>query len=132
MSVTDDVQADQHLTTGMVASQISKGAVGILSRHTGRGPTKVRTYINDDLVSILLRDLLTPGERTLADHGKTQTVLENRRAFQDTMRQELVEVVEHQTGRKVMAFLSANHLEPDVEVEMFLLEPATDGSRARG
>lgn len=109
----------QHATAARV---ISQQAVQILAGHTGRGPTTVRTYFNEDLVTILFQDLLTTGEKTLTKHAKHETVLEGRRALQDAMREALVAAVELATGRKVVAFLSANHLDPDVEIEGFLLE----------
>jgi hypothetical protein len=40
-----------------------------------------------------------------------------------TMRADLVAGVEMITGRTVIAFLSDNHLEPDVAIESFVLEP---------
>lgn len=111
---------------GIVAGQISKRAVKILAAHTGRGPTSVRTYINEDLVTIVCKNLLTSGERNLTDHGKLDAVLEGRRAYQETMEGELITAVEELVGRRVIAFLSANHLEPDVEIESFVLERHAD------
>ena len=105
-----------------VAGSISREAVQIVARNTGRGPTRVRTYINDDLVTIVLQDLLTVSERTLVASGEKQPVLEGRRALQASMEDDLTALVERHTERKVIAFLSANHLEPDIEVETFLLE----------
>ena len=68
-----------------------------------------------------LRDCLTKAERTLAERGQQLEVLAMRRAFQETMRLELVAAVEALTGRTVEAFLSDNLHEPDVAVEIFLM-----------
>jgi hypothetical protein len=38
------------------------------------------------------------------------------------MRPELIAIVERLTGRKVAAFMSANHVDPEVAVETFVLE----------
>jgi uncharacterized protein YbcI len=97
--------------------------VRLLSEYTGRGPTKARTYINEDLISIVLQDTLTKGEQSLVRDGNVELVLASRKAYQNTMRSDLVELVEGLTGRKVLAFLSDNHLEPDVAVESFVLTP---------
>ena len=70
-----------------------------------------------------LRDSLTKAERTLAARGQALEVLAMRRAFQDTMREDLIAAVERLTHRKVEAFLSDNLYEPDVAVEIFLLVP---------
>lgn len=70
-----------------------------------------------------LRNSLTKAERTLAQHGQALEVLAMRRAFQNTMRDELVSTVQVLTGRTVEAFLSDNLHDPDVAVEIFLLNP---------
>jgi uncharacterized protein YbcI len=57
-------------------------------------------------------------------------VQETRSAFQDTMRDRFSEAVEQLTGRKVVGFLSQVHVDPDLAVETFILEPAGDGQAA--
>jgi hypothetical protein len=51
-----------------------------------------------------------------------------RQLYQDAMRGEFTEAVERLTGRSVVAFISGNHVDPDIAVEMFILDgpPATD------
>ena len=46
-----------------------------------------------------------------------------RRKFQKAMRNDLIAAVEQLGGRKVIAFMSANHMEPDFSVETFVLQP---------
>jgi uncharacterized protein YbcI len=106
---------------------ISTAAVQLLHEYTGRGPTKAKTLINDDVVTLLLADTLTKGERTLVDNGRAERVLQVRHDYQLTMRDDLVAIVERQLARKVIAFMSQNHIDPDLAVEVFVLEP--DGSR---
>jgi uncharacterized protein YbcI len=108
---------------GPVAQDISRKAVQILREYTGRGPTKARTVIADDTVAIVLGDTLTQGERTLVAMGEREHVLQTRRAYQHSMRDELVELVEDQCGQAVEAFFSDNHIDPDYGVEFFLLKP---------
>jgi uncharacterized protein YbcI len=105
------------------AAAISNLVVRVFSEYTGRGPTKARTYITDDLVTVVLRDSLTKGERSLVDGGHHDQVLNMRLAFQQTMRHDLVEGVQTILGRTVDAFLSANHMNPDIAIESFLLAP---------
>ena len=102
--------------------QINNGAVRVLRDYTGRGPTKARSVIDRDSVTILLSDTLTPGERRLAEGGKADHVLETQHEFQRLMRDDLVKVIEDALGRKVIAFMSTNHIDPDLAVEV-LLEP---------
>ena len=122
-------QAERH--GGSLSAAISNAVVGLLHEYTGRGPTHARTTIGPETIVVTLRDCLTKAERTLAERGQQLDVLAMRRAFQDTMRQELVAAVEALTGRTVEAFLSDNLHEPDVAVEIFLMHGSdSDGSRS--
>jgi uncharacterized protein YbcI len=105
------------------ASQISTGAVQLLREYTGRGPTKAKTTIGDDTVTVLVGDTLSKGEQTLANSGFADTVLATRHDFQKAMRDDLVGLVEKHTGRRVIAFMSDNHIDPDYGVEVFVLAP---------
>ena len=119
----------EHSPTGSKAAAISNHVVRTISEFTGRGPTKARTYINDDVVMCVLQDTLTKGERSLVGDSLDDLVLTMRKAFQDTMREALVSGIEEILGRKVTAFMSANHIDPDAAVEVFLLEPVGSGAR---
>ncbi|HEX4345433.1 MAG TPA: Na-translocating system protein MpsC family protein [Solirubrobacteraceae bacterium] len=110
---------------GSKASAISNLTVRMMSLYTGRGPTKARTHFNEDLVYVVLADTLTKGEHTLVANGYSEMVLATRKTFQDTMSAELVAGVEHILGRTVIAFLSTNHIDPDVAIETFILAPTT-------
>ena len=108
---------------GGASSAISTAVVHLLREYTGRGPTKAKTYINHDMISVVLQDILTKGERSLVADGQTDAVLRTRHLYQQTMQHDLVETVERLSGRTVSAFMSANHIEPDVAVETFMLAP---------
>ena len=123
-------QTAQAPAPGSKASAISNLMVRLLSRYTGRGPTKARTYFNDDMVTIVLGESLTKAEHTLVANDHSDVVLATRKTFQDVMGAELVAGVENILERKVLAFLSANHIAPDIAVETFILAPAGDGPPA--
>jgi uncharacterized protein YbcI len=106
------------------AADIATEAVGVLREYTGRGPTRAKTMINEDVVTLLLADTLTKGERRLAENGHAERILELRHDFQQVMREDLVAIVERHLERKVIAFMSQNHIDPDFAVEVFVLEPA--------
>jgi len=115
---------------GEQAAAISNLIVKLVNDYTGRGPTKARTYINEDVVTVVLQDTLTKGERSLVRDGKEELVLHTRMAYQQTMRADLVAGLEAISGRTVRAFLSANHMEPDIAIESFVLDGvSTDGKR---
>jgi uncharacterized protein YbcI len=121
----------EHLTSGTKQAAISNLVVRTMSEYTGRGPTKARTHISDDVVTVMLRDTLTKGERSLVSDGREELVLSMRKAFQRTMRADLVHGVEEILGRKVIAFFSDNSIDPDAAAEVFLLAPSHDNNGDR-
>jgi len=124
MAVTDRPVAEaQRESRGETAHAISELMVRLLAEYTGRGPTHARTYIHDDLITVVLRDQLTRGEHSLVQDGELEHVLLTRRKYQHTMRPAIIAGVEALTARRVIAFLSDNHADPDVAIENLLLEP---------
>ena len=111
---------------GQLASAISNRVVRVLSDYTGRGPTRARTFLHDDLITVLVQDTLTKGERSLVQDGKSELVMTVRKEFQETMEKELVAGVQELTGREVVAFFSANHIDPDAALESFLMAPRAE------
>ena len=105
---------------------ISTATVQLLHDFTGRGPTKAKTLIKDDVVTVLLADTLTKGERNLVDNGHSERVLQLRHDYQRVMADDFIAIVERQLDRKVIAFMSQNHIDPDLGVEVFVLEPAKE------
>jgi uncharacterized protein YbcI len=97
--------------------------VGVVHEYTGRGPTRARTSIRDDVVVVMLQETMLKAERSLVEAGKADLVAEMRRSFQQTMRADMSAAVEELTGREVIAFMSDSHLEPDYSAEVFVLAP---------
>jgi uncharacterized protein YbcI len=119
---------DQTLRGGALNAAISNEIVGILSQHVGKGPPAARAIHTETLVLCVLEDTLTKAERTLVTAGKERLVLQTRQVFQETMRSEMSDSVEALTGRKVVAFMSANHIDPDLAIEVFMLDaPYSEG-----
>ena len=108
---------------GELAAAISDMIVKALSETTGRGPTKAKTTIGENGVFIVLQDTLTHGERTLTDAGQGAAVLDLRRRWQAVMEVDVRASLEDLMGRKVIGFMSDNHIDPDLAVEVFVLEP---------
>lgn len=77
----------------------------------------------DDTVVSILRGGFTTVERTLLDTGEVESVYQMRRSFQQAMEEEFRRVVEEATGRSVIAYMSSIHVDPDLAVEIFVLEP---------
>lgn len=115
---------------GEAAQAISNALVRMLRDYTGRGPTQAYTTITDAHVIVVLRDALLKAERSLVNDGHPQAVIDMRRLFQRTMKDDLVAAVEANTGREVLAFLSDHHIDPDIAVEVFILKPrGSDGAQ---
>ena len=88
------------LAGGHLLAAISTSIVGILRDHYGRGPMKAKTYALDDIIVVVMRGSgFTPLEQT----------------------------IEELTGRKVLAFLSQAHVEPDITMEIFFVDGPLEG-----
>ncbi len=115
--------SDEHSGRGELNAAISNAVVKIQRDYLGRGPTKARTSIRDNAVVVLLEDTLTKAERSLVLDGKEDEVLVTRGSLQRTMRRDMEAAVEALTGRAVVAFMSTNHIDPDIACEVFVMAP---------
>jgi uncharacterized protein YbcI len=91
--------------------------------HCGRGATTTRTIYQRNHIVSFLHDIYTPAEQTLIDAGMQDDVKRTRQSLQTAMRQLFCDAVEEITGRKVIQFMSQVSFEPDIAVEIFVLEP---------
>jgi uncharacterized protein YbcI len=112
------------------ALAISNAIVRLHREYYGRGATTARTIIQRDYAVCFLDDIYTPVERTLIEAGEREQVLQTRHAFQRAMAEKFSAAVEEVMGRKVVAFLSQVHFDPDLAAEIFVLEPDGSGDGA--
>jgi len=112
-----------HLTHGDVLTAISDGMVALLKEFYGRGPTRAKSYYQDDLVVCVLRGGFSRVEETLLEGGRGVAVIQQRMEFQEVMRERFTSVIEHATGRTVIGFMSGNQQHPDLMCEVFILAP---------
>src|SRR5947209_10985221 len=110
------------LEGGKLLSEVTNRIVGMMREHYGRGPIKAKTYVLDNLIVCVLSDGFTAIERTMMEGGEPDRVLEMRRDFQRMMKARYSSMIEELTGRKVLAFLSQTHVEPDLTIEIFLMD----------
>jgi uncharacterized protein YbcI len=106
---------------GEMRATISKEIVRLQAEYYGKGPTRAKTYIVEDLVVVVLQESFTRAEKTLAERGEKDAIEHIRRRFQQQMADAFTSVVEQATGRKVRVFLSETNVDQDVSVETFLL-----------
>jgi len=120
---SEDARApDGHRPGGDVRANISRRIVQLHKQFYGRGPEKAKTYYSDDLVVVLLRGGFTRVEETLLQEGRGDSVIQQRSDFQEVMVDRFTEVIEQETGRKVVAMMSGSHQHPDLLGEVFVLE----------
>ncbi len=115
------------LAGGRLLAEITNQIVALMREHYGRGPIKAKTYVLDNLIVCVLSNGFTAIERTMMEGGEPDRVLEMRRGFQRVMKERYTAMIEALTGRKVLAFLSQAHVEPDLTIEMFLMDGAVPG-----
>jgi uncharacterized protein YbcI len=122
------------LAGGALLKAISASIVSILRDRYGRGPMNAKTYARDDIIVVVLRDCgFTPLEQTIMDSGGPDPagrVVDLRHEFQGWMTDHYTDTIEELTGRKVLAFLSQAHVEPDITMETFFIDAPLDGFQA--
>ncbi len=118
----------QSLRGGQLLSEISTSIVKLMREHYGRGPLKAKTYALDDIIVCVLRGAgFTALEQTIMDSGDGQRVVAMRENFQQMMAERYKLMIEQLTERRVLAFLSQAHVEPDLTLEVFFIDRPLDG-----
>jgi uncharacterized protein YbcI len=119
---------EQPLPAGPLRQDISNTIVTLFKQRFGRGPVSCRTYLEADLVVLVMAGGYTAGEQTMFEAGKWHDVRQARMAWQDSMEARFIEAIERLTHRNVSAFMSANHQSPDITVELFVLNGDSAGA----
>ena len=117
MSVSEEHRSGTNLAA------VSNGIVHLLRETYGRGPTKAKSYLNDNVLLVVLEDILTTMERTLLDDGKDALVRELRLTYQTAESNRFKGVVEDALGRRVLTYHSQVTFSPDMAFEIFVLDP---------
>jgi uncharacterized protein YbcI len=108
--------------TGDTRRAISRSVVTLLKEHLGRGPLKAKTYVHEDSVVILMYEGHTVGEETLSDGGQGIAVARQRVRSSEAIRERLTAVVEVETRRKVIGYMSSSQQEPSLLCYVFVLD----------
>jgi uncharacterized protein YbcI len=117
-----DVLSHQNGSDAQDVSGITHALVGLHTEYYGQGPTKARSYMLGDALVSILEGGFTTVEKTLMAEGKALAVHHVRRSFQSAMEGRFRAAVEDATGRKVIAYMSQIHTDPDLAVELFVLD----------
>ena len=116
--------ADGSQVTDDVLEAVNAAMVALHERYHGRRPASARTeMLGDDMLACLLGDMYTDVEKTMIELQREALVHETRSAFQHATERRYIAAVEQLTGRRVAKFMSTHHVGPDLEVELFVLDP---------
>ena len=80
------------------------------------------TFHHDNVLVTLMHDVLSHAEKILGQNGQKASVSDWRETLQTVLEPDFREAVERLTGRKVIACISDNHVDPDVAAEIFILD----------
>ena len=103
--------------------RVSHAMVGMKKDFYGKGPSKAKTYLNDEYVFVVMEGGLTRNEETLLAAGEYDLVRSYRLRFQNAMANTTIKAVEEILERKVLSYHSQILFEPTRAIEIFVLEP---------
>ena len=110
---------------------VTEAMVALHERYHGRKPVTAGTrMMGNDMLACLFGDMYTDVEKTMIELERSTIVQETRSAFQNAMQHKFIAAVERLSGRGVLAFISNHHVGPDMEIELFLLQPHPDETSA--
>jgi uncharacterized protein YbcI len=108
--------------SGQQASAISDAFVQLHRRSLGKGPTKAKTYVLDDMVLCVLEGGELTIEKTLRERGNSTLVHEVRGALHAAVSDECRAIIERETGRRVKTVLSQFDPDRDIECKVVILD----------
>src|SRR5665647_2658573 len=112
------------LTGDDLLTAVTDAMVGLHKRYHHRAPVTAKSVmLGDDLLACVLGGVYTDVEKTMIELQRTTIVQETRSAFQSAMQHKFIDIIERLSGRDVLAFISNHHVGPDMEIELFLLNP---------
>ena len=105
-------------------AEVTNAVVQLHRTHYGKGPTRSKSYLFEDVLMCVMREVFTTVERTLIEAGEVSRVRDTRLAFQDAMSATFIEAVEAIVGRRVLGFTTQVLVDQEIAIEVFVLEPA--------
>jgi uncharacterized protein YbcI len=123
-----DVDSDQRDRPPSVRAEVSNAMVGLKKDFYGKGPTKAKTFFNDNYVFCVMEGGLTRNEQTLIERGHEDLVRTYRLRFQEAMEGPTVEAIQRITGRSVIGYHSQIVFNPERVFEIFVLDRPVEES----
>ncbi len=101
---------------------VTEAMVALHERYRHRAPVSAKTQLlGDDLIAVVMGGVYTEVEKTMIELQRMTVVQETRSAFQEAMQQRFIDEIERLSCRDVLAFISNQHVGPDLEIELFVL-----------
>jgi uncharacterized protein YbcI len=116
-------QSHEQPASGRVLAEITNAIVRLHRTHYGKGPTRSKSYLIDDVLICVMREIFTTVERTLIDAGEDDMVRQTRLAFQEAMQDTFKSAIEEILGRPVLGITSQVLIDRDTAIEVFVLGP---------
>ena len=115
------------LTGDALLVAVNDAMIALHQRYYHRAPGSARTQLlGDELLACVMGGVYTDVEKTLIELERNLVVQDTRNAFQHAMRDKFIAAVERLSGRPVQTFISDSHVGPDLQIELFVLEPHPD------
>jgi uncharacterized protein YbcI len=128
-SETPRPQAEADTTAlGATLAEVSRTLVAIFKRNYGKGPVRARSFLQKDVLTVVLEGGYTTIEHKLEEHGHTDEIIATRLAMQKAVEDEMRTAIETILRRSVRSFMSANDPANDLQAEVFVLDPVEDAS----
>ena len=115
-----------HTALGSTLAEISRTIVAVFKRNYGKGPVRARSFLQKDVLTVILEGGYTTIEHKLEEHGHTNEVIATRLAMQKAVETEMRAAVEAILHRSVRSFMSANDPANDLQAEVFVLDTLGD------
>jgi uncharacterized protein YbcI len=120
---------DGALSGDELLAAVTGAMVAFHERYYHRAPGSAKTLLlGDDLIACVLGGVYTDVEKTMIELQRGAVVQDTRNAFQEAMQAKFIEAIERLSGRRVLTFVSNHHVGPDIEIELFFLEPSGDSN----
>jgi uncharacterized protein YbcI len=107
---------------GELLGRVSRELVQALKVSYGKGPTKAKSFLCDDVLLVVMEGGLLPAETTMVERGRDDLVREFRQQFENELATTFTVLVEELTGRKVLNYQSQIMFDPDMIFELFVLD----------
>jgi uncharacterized protein YbcI len=103
---------------------VTAAMVAMHQHYHHRIPVTAKTLLlGDEVLVCVLAGVYTDVEKTMIEVQRGTLVQQVRSAFQVAMQNRFISAVERLSGREVLAFISDQHVGPDIEIELFMLKP---------